>query len=468
MLLAAAAVLQPPVDQRPNILFCIADDWGWPHASIYGEPVVETPAFDRVAREGALFHHAYISSPSCTPSRGAILTGQHFWRLKQNANLWSSLPQEFPVYPEILENAGYHTGHWRKAWGPGKLDVVDRTQNPAGKTYGGFDQFMAARPDGAPFCFWLGASDPHRGYALDSGEKSGMDLSEIRVPTTFPDTPEVRGDIADYFFEVQRFDRDVGAALEKLERMGELENTIVVITGDHGWPFPRGKGNLYDSGSRVPLAVRWPGKIAAGTTRTDFVSLTDLAPTFLLAAGITPRASMTGRSLLDDSSRHIIFGKERHTPAQEAPDMGGTPMRAIRTKEYLYIMNFRPDRWPAGQPDPMKGNILGQWYSDCDNGPTKLQMIANKDESPVSRRLFELSFAKRPAEELYLLGTDPEQLVNVADVPQYKEIKMQLSARLVAELVRTGDERALGNGEAAYEGFPYFGGGGGMKPGFKR
>ena len=151
---------------RPNILFCIADDWGWPHAGAYGDPVVQTPTFDRVAREGALFEHAYVSSPSCTPSRNAILTGQHFWRLGPGANLWSWLEVEHPVYPLLLQEAGYHVGHWRKSWGPGRLALGGyEGEHPAGKGYReGFAAFLEQRPEGAPFCFWLGAWDPHRGY----------------------------------------------------------------------------------------------------------------------------------------------------------------------------------------------------------------------------------------------------------------------------------------------------------------
>ena len=110
----AATVAAPP--SRPNILFCIADDWGWPDAGGYGDPVVKTPAFDRVAREGVLFENAFVTSPSCTPSRNSILTGQVHWRLGAGANLWSSLAPEHPVYPSLLEDAGYHVGHWRKAW----------------------------------------------------------------------------------------------------------------------------------------------------------------------------------------------------------------------------------------------------------------------------------------------------------------------------------------------------------------
>jgi len=115
---------------RPNILFCIADDWGWPHAGAYGDPVVKTPTFDRLAREGVLFEHAYVAAPSCTPCRNAILTGQWHWRLGEGANLWSTLHPRHPVFPYLMEEAGYVVGHWRKAWGPGNWKALGRTRDP--------------------------------------------------------------------------------------------------------------------------------------------------------------------------------------------------------------------------------------------------------------------------------------------------------------------------------------------------
>ncbi|NOR34887.1 MAG: sulfatase-like hydrolase/transferase, partial [Bacteroidales bacterium] len=156
----------------PNILFAIADDWGWPHAGSYGDPVVKTPAFDRLAMEGVLFNHAYISSPSCTPSRNAILTGQYHWRLGPGANLWSTLDPSTPVYPLLLEDAGYKIGRFRKSWGPGDISNWDR--HPAGHDYTdtGFAAFMADRKDDQPFCFFMGTSDPHRPYDRGSGAQS--------------------------------------------------------------------------------------------------------------------------------------------------------------------------------------------------------------------------------------------------------------------------------------------------------
>ncbi len=443
--------------RRPNILFCIADDWGWPDASIAGMPVVQTPTFDRVAREGVMFENAFVSAPSCTPSRGAILTGQWHWRLQEGGNLWSTLPARFDVYPDMLEAAGYHVGYTRKGWAPGFNEPGGRARNPAGSQYKDFAEFLKKRPDGRPFCFWFGSQDPHRPYQWRSGVESGMEIADVRVPAPLPDSETVRTDVCDYYWEVQRFDREVGELIKALEQAGELDNTLVVMTGDNGMPFPRCKSNLYDRGTHVPLAVRWPARVAGGRIVRDFISLSDLAPTFLAAAGLEPTDMMTGRNFLDvltsgksgqvDPQRTLVFtGMERHTTGRAGGV--GYPMRAIRTHDHLYIRNFKPDRWPAGDPEV---------YRDIDNSPTKTYMMEHRDE-PAVKRLFELAFHKRPAEELYDLGKDPNQLENVAGRPQYAEVRKALADELMARLTATGDPRALGGGDV-FDTYPYYGDG---------
>ena len=459
MLSASAAC----ADERPNILFCIADDWGWPHAGVYGDPVVKTPAFDRLAREGVLFENAFVTAPSCTASRNSLLTGQWHWRLGQGANLWSTLHPRHPVFPLLLKEAGYQIGHWRKAWGPGDWRALGRKEDPAGPTFKGLAAFLEARPKGKPFCFWLGASDPHRPYQWQSGAASGIDVTKIRLPADLPDHEIVRHDVADYYFEVQRFDRDVSNALKLLEKANELDNTIVVMTGDHGMPFPRHKCQLYDSGTHVPLAIRWGAKVRPGRRVTDFVSLSDLAPTFLESAGIQVPKQMTGRSLLsvfrseesgriDPARDHVLVGRERHGQAQEKPNPGGYPMRAIRTDGFLYIRNFAPNRWPGGCPDPSLA-IGGNAYGDCDGSPTKTFVIEHQRD-PKYERFYKLAFAKRPAEELYDLKRDPDQLENVAAQADYLDVKQRLAKRLMGELKSTGDPRALGSGDQ-FDKFPY-------------
>lgn len=452
--------------RRPNILFCLADDWGWPHAGAYGDSVVKTPTFDRLAHEGVLFDHAYVSSPSCTPSRNAILTGQYHWQLKEGANLWSTLDVHIPVFPLLLKEAGYHVGWWRKCWGPGDLKVGGYTDShPCGTQYpGGFEQFLADRPDKQPFCFWLGSSDPHRGYQKGSGRDSGIPVDKIPVPAFYPNAEEIRSDLADYYFEVQRFDTDCGNAIKLLEQIGELDNTLIVMTGDNGIPFPRCKSNIYDMGVREPMAIRWGNEVPGGRRVTDFMSFVDLAPTFLEAANIPVPEPMTGRSLLptllskkqgriDAKRDHAVFGKERHTPAQRSPSMDGYPCRGIRTDRYLYIRNFEPDRWPVGAPSNAT-HPMGT-FTDCDDGPTKQFLVDHRDD-PEIKPYYDLAFAKRPAEELYDIQQDPDQLSNLAEHKRYVKIKARLSALLTTELKATSDPRAIGGGEL-FDRYPYRG-----------
>lgn len=451
-------------DKRPNIFLAIADDWGYPHAGAYGDPVVKTPVFDRIAREGVLVKSAFCSSPSCTPSRGALLTGQYHWRLEENANLWSTLQTKFTTYPEILEKAGYFIGKSRKAWGPGRLEPGGRNVDPAGPNFQNFSEFLKTAPVDKPFCYWFGSVDPHRPYEWQSGARSGMELARVKVPAALPDNDLTRNDVADYFFEVQRFDRELGEALKILEETHRLNNTIVIITGDHGMPFPRGKSNLYDLGAHVPLAIRWlDGRIKGEQVIDDFVSLIDLAPTILEAAGIKPQPEMTGKSLLprlrgeskEVHRDHVIYGKERHVPSQETGNRSGYPSRALRNKDFLYIRNFRPELWPNGISDASQAHI-GNSFADTDNGPSKTFLMEHRDD-PEVKRYFELSFAKRPAEELYDLKSDPDQLVNVAGDPKFADTLKRLALQLETELRETSDPRVVGGGER-FDEYPYYGG----------
>ena len=453
---AADSVAKKKPD-RPNILYCLADDWSWPHAGAYGDKVIRTPTFDRLAKEGVLFTHAFCAAPSCTPSRAAMLTGQAPHRLAEGGNLWGFLPNRFQVYPDLLEQSGYAVGFTRKGWGPGNFQAGGWKRNPAGQNFRSLAEFLKAA-SGKPFCFWFGSQDPHRPYAKGSGLAAGMKLADVVVPPCLPDTLEVRSDILDYYLEAQRFDHEVGQLLKLLEAFGQLDNTIVVMTGDNGWPFPRAKANLHDSGTRQPLAVRWPAKVKGGRALDDFVSLTDLAPTFLEAAGLKPLAEMTGRSFLGlltggerPSGRDRVFlERERHANVRKG-DLS-YPVRAVRTKEFLYVRNLRPERWPGGDPEYYKA--VGA-FGDCDGSPTKDLILKMRNDSNTAR-FFELAFAKRPAEELYDLSTDPHQLVNVAAQPEFGPAKRRLRESLDRWTKETADPRATQDDDR-WDTYPYFG-----------
>jgi arylsulfatase A-like enzyme len=458
MALTLESLRRPPqAPRRPNVVIAIADDWSYPHAGVYGDRAVRTPAFDRVAREGMRFTHAFVASPSCTPSRAALLAGQAVHRLREGANLHGFLPKDIPVVPDLLEQAGYAVGFTGKGWGPGRFEAGGRTRNPAGPQFKSFDDFMRERPKDRPFSFWFGSNDPHRPYDEGSGAKGGLAIDRVAVPAYLPDTPVVRSDLLDYYLEVERFDRDLARILETLERAGELENTIVIVTSDNGMPFPRAKANVYDSGARVPLAIRWPGVAAAGTVTDALVSLTDLAPTLLEAAGLAPIDVMTGRTLRpllqgrpQDGRDRVFIERERHANVRRG-DLS-YPVRAIRTKDYLYIRNFRPERWPAG--DPELYFAVGP-FGDIDGGPAKTQLLEARND-PAIARFFQLATAKRPAEELYDVRRDPDQITNLAGRPAHRAVQRQLRDQLDRWLRETGDPRASGDDDR-WDRMPYYG-----------
>ncbi|HYE99543.1 MAG TPA: sulfatase [Planctomycetota bacterium] len=469
--------------RRPNILLAIADDQSWLHASAYGTKAVSTPAFDRVAKAGVLFTQAFAGSPGCSPSRAALLTGRHHWMIEHAGTHASAFSKDYPVYPDLLEAAGYAVGHTGKGWGPGNYKAGGRDRNPAGPAFqsrkteaprkslsttdyaANFEDFLAQRPKDKPFCFWYGAQEPHRDYEKGVGLKSGKRLEDVVVPPFLPDTPEIRSDLLDYFVEIEWFDRHLGRILDAIEKAGELENTLVIVTADNGMPFPRAKANLYEYGIRLPLAVAWPRRAPGGRRVDDLVGFVDLTATILDAAGV--EHTTVGKSLLNvlsydrqgtvDPSRTAVYsGRERHSSSR--PENLGYPCRALRTPDFLYIRNFKPDLWPAGDPQTVdaagKPGPMHGGYHDIDGCPT-LDLLVKRRGEPGIGRFLKLAVDKRPAEELYDVRTDPGCLVNLAGSPEHEEVRKGLSARLEATLRETGDPR-VGPNPDVFETYPRY------------
>lgn len=456
--LAAAPILSAGEPTRPNILFCLGDNYSWLHLPPYGCNVIQAPNFERIAREGVLFRNAFSCAPSCAPSRSGILTGQDIWRLAEGANLHGALPSHLPTFPALLEQAGYSVGYTGKGWAPGSVEAGGRTRNPAGEKFAGFPEFLARRPANRPFCFWYG--DVYSNPLGKPVVKDGVNLDKFRIPGFLPDVEATRDDFYYYFQRLRRLDAAMGEMLQALEGAGQLENTLIVYTADNGMDFPRGYPNLYDYGTHMFMAMRWGKGTKPGRTVDDFVNLIDLAPTFLEIAGLPVPRAMTGRSLMPiltsaasgriDPRRDRVFtARERHAWARRGGL--GYPMRSIRTDDFLYIRNYEPDRWPAGDPDfahPAQGI-----YGDIDRCATKSYMYEHRND-PALQPLFALSFGKRPAEELYHLRTDPEQLRNVAGQAGYAAAQRKLAADLTEYLRATGDPRAQGR-PAPWDAYPY-------------
>lgn len=481
-------VINRTTDNRPNILFVISDDQSFPHASAYGAGWINTPAFDRVARAGVLFTNAFTASPGCSPSRAALLTGKNCWQIEDAGTHASGFPKKYKVYPDILEERGYFVGYTQKGWGPGNWEISGRLRNPAGAPFNvrqlnppttgiakndyaaNFDDFLMKRTLGQPFCFWYGASEPHRVFEKGSGLKAGKKLEDAVVPSFLPDTEEIRSDLLDYALEIEWFDQQLAKMLQLLEESGELENTIVVVTSDNGMAFPRAKANLYEYGNHVPLAISWGKKIAGNRTVHDLVSLIDIAPTFLDLAGIDAHSeeqTMEGRSLKNillsneegwvDSARSAVYAsRERHSSSRW--NNLGYPQRSIRSKDFLYIRNFKPERWPAGSPqkyeqDGQLGDMHGG-YHDIDACPTLDEMIAHRRD-PLIGKFFHWAVDKRPAEELFDIVNDPGCLINLAENAKYKIDLLEHRNKLGGYLMQTEDPRVTGNGDA-YEQYPRY------------
>ena len=465
---------------RPNILFCLADDWSYGHASIAGCPWINTPGFDQVARAGLRFTRAYTPNAKCAPSRSTLLTGRYSWQLKAAANHGCYFPPEFKVYPEVLREAGYFVGYTGKGWGPGlAVDATGKRRSMTGIPFqkrkhrvgvkginpndyaANFADFLAAAPADQPWCFWFGATEPHRAYEYGVGaRKAGKTIASIRhVPAFWPDNEVVRHDMLDYAFEVEHFDRHVGRMLSELKSRDLLDNTIVIVTSDHGMPFPRCKGQACDHSNHVPLAIMWPKGIhAAGRTIDDYVSFADIAPTVIQAAGLkwnsTGMAPMSGRSLFDifrseQSGRtnpardHVLIGKERHDVGR--PHDGGYPIRGIVKHDWLYLHNYETDRWPAGNPET--------GYLNCDGGPTKTEILEAHRKSAGDRH-WKLCFGKRPPEELYHLTDDPDCVHNLIADPRYASLRDELKRQMERELEAQHDPRMAGHGEV-FDHYPY-------------
>jgi N-sulfoglucosamine sulfohydrolase len=382
-------------------------------------------------------------------------------------------PAEFKTYAETLGENGYFVGSTGKTWAPGdpgKIDgkqreltgekfdrekLIPPTSGISNNNYAAnFEDFLNQRPHDKPFCFWFGSLEPHRAYEYNSGIlKGGKHVNDVDdVPDFWPDNETVRTDMLDYAYELEHFDNHLVKMLAELEKRGLLENTIVVVTADNGMPFPRAKGQEYEYSNHLPLAVMWKaGMSTTGRIVDDYISFIDLAPTFLEAAGIDQEKSgmapITGTSFINilksnesgkvTSYRNsVLVGKERHDIGR--PNDEGYPIRGIFKNDMLYLINFKTDRWPAGNPET--------GYLNVDASPTKTECIKAR-KIPEMVKYWQWSFGKRDSEEFYDVKNDPYCLNNLAKNQSLTEIKQLLRNELLDRLKDQHDPRIIGNGD---------------------
>lgn len=466
--------------EKPNILFCIADDASFPHMGANGCSWVKTPGFDRVAKEGIRFTRCYTPNAKCAPSRACILTGRNSWQLEEAVNHWCMFPPKFQTYVEALSSQGYFAGMTAKGWAPGiALDENGKRRKMTGEQYNkrkqksptkkisnndysaNFKDFLDANENGKPWCFWYGSTEPHRAYEYGTGvSKGGKSIDDIeRVPKFWPDTEAVRNDMLDYAFEIEHFDSHLVKMLDELEKRGELDNTLILVTSDNGMPFPRIKGQEYEYSNHLPLAIMWKNGIKKpGRVFEDYVNFIDFAPTFLEMAEVkidnTKMQSTQGQSLMpifnsgdtkssSQNRDHVLIGKERHDIGR--PNDWGYPIRGIVKNDILFLHNFEPTRWPVGNP------VTG--YLNTDGGATKTEILEYNRAKPGDY-IWQLNFGKRFEKELYDVKNDPECMDNLINHPKYQKLAIALEKQMEAELKLQKDPRMFGKGHIL-EGYKY-------------
>ena len=501
---------QPEETRRPNILFAISDDQSFGHTSFSGSNFVKTPAFDRIAAEGIYFTSAFAGSPGCAPSRSALVTGRYHWQNEQSGQHASSWLKKHVPFIDLLDADGYITGRtgkgvspfryardendslWRETdaggithsnitYEPGSADD-ERTTSLINRVnyFENFKYFMENVRDDRPFFFWYGASEPHRAYEQDSWKRTDKRLSDVDLPGFFPDHEIVRGDILDYAVEIEWFDLHLQRMLSYLEEIGELDNTIVIVTSDNGMPFPRAKANCYEYGIHVPFAVRYPAGFPGGRVLDDLVSFSDIAPTILeiTGTGTEGMLPMSGRSILhileskneglvDGSKKYVFAGRERHSASRYLN--WGYPQRAIRSHDFLLIWNMRPERWPAGAPQRIRPGTDGELFplygidekgihhsdhafTDIDAAPVKSFIIENMNDGAV-RPYFDWAHARRPEFELFDIKKDPYNLNNLSGNPAFAAIEDELKEALLQELVKSEDPRVVGPDREVFDSY---------------
>lgn len=436
---------------RPNIVFLLSDDHSYPFVGCYGDTNVRTPTLDGFAAEGMKFHRFFTTAPQCVPSRASLMTGRS--PVAARITRFSSpLPRDEITLPEVLrKEAGYFTGVCGRAYhldGPAgerasasghvldanhlrtfkeRMDFVD--VSPAPRVSERVIEFLKLRPADKPFFLWVNFSDPHHPWDAKSDEP---DPASLKIPAHWPDTPQMRRQLATYCGEVNRLDRQVRQILDVLAQQGLAENTLVVFAGDNGLAFPHGKGSLYDPGLNVPFIVRWPGVVKPNTESRALLSGEDLAPTLLAAAGVAAPARMTGVSFLPllrgdtrPPRKHIFGERGPHGSAPVTVNMrsGGFDLsRAVRSDRYKFIYNCTP--WIPYSPVDSSGE------------PGWREMVAANSAGTLAPELKRTYFTTpREVYELYDLQADPSELNNLSGKPEVAAAERELRAALIEKMI---------------------------------
>ncbi|MCC9604156.1 sulfatase [Stieleria sp. JC731] len=430
-------------DERPNVVLFIADDVSWNDFGCYGNSAARTPNIDRLASEGIRFNNAYLTASSCSPSRSSIVTGRYPHNNGKGAELHQPISVHLPWFPEVLRESGYYTALSGKHHmtttkpGPGEsprpkpFDHVDAGRVP-GDSSGSANwlKVLKDRPKDQPFFFWFASYDAHRGWdgdkQWDPSKYGPMHRAEdVIVPPFLSDDPETRSDLASYYNEVTRFDYRIGVVVDELRREGIFDNTLIFVLADNGRPFPRAKTRLHDSGMKTAFVTSWPKGFAYGSDSNSLVSVIDIAPTVLTAAGCEIPETMQGVAMQplfkssDASIRKYAFS-EHNWHDYEA--FG----RSVRDGEYLYLINERVD-------------LPWQGPADSVRSPSHQQLRKLRDEGKLSKSQADVFLSPRPSAALFKTADDPHHLENIQGDPAYAEVEARLAGVLSQWMDETGD-----------------------------
>ena len=403
---ADEASLQDAADQwhgeQPNILWIMIEDWS-ADLSCYGTPLVQTPVIDELAAEGIRFEHAYTTSPVCSTSRSAMMTGFHQNYIGAHQHRTEDkqpLPHGIKPIPHLLEEAGYFTATMIGA----KTDCNFTTPKPLflGKSW-------KQRKPGQPFYVQATFGGTHRSFVRDP--ERPIDADQVELPPYYPNVPLARRDWANGLETVQVVDRQVGELLQELEDDGLADNTIVFFIGDHGRCHVRGKQFLYEAGVRIPLIVRWPKHIKPGSVSSELVSSLDICQTIVKLAGARPKHELHGLYLFGEDieqRQYIHFNRDKMDSTHDA-------MRAVRSDRYKLIHNLMPERAYCQLNEykerqyPMLA-LMNVLYMQGKLNPTQARFMADT----------------KPEFELYDLANDPHEINNLADDPRHASVKAEL------------------------------------------
>ncbi len=428
--LGATAGLFAASPTRPNLVIFLADDHSMLDSTVYGAKDVKTPNMQRIAQAGLVFERAFVASPSCAPSRGAMLTGLMPFRNGAEPN--HSKPRaDIKKLPAYLQELGYEVVAF------GKVSHYQHTVD-YGFDYFAHDKFhediaipegikwLRARKSDKPLCIFYGTNWPHVPWPT---ENEGFDPNTLTVPKTHVDTPRTREARAKYYAAVARMDAEIGNVYDAAkEVLGE--NTFFLESADHGAQWPFGKWSCYDGGIRVPMIAVWPGHIAAGARTNAMVSWIDILPTLVEVAGGTAPQGIDGRSfagVLRDPKRE--HRDKIYTTHSGDGRMNVYPTRSVRTSDWKYIHNLHPEFYYTTHVDLVQ----------AEDGPAYFNSWREKAKTDPAAAAVVHRYHERPAEELYDLRVDPLELKNLAGDPAQASRLAAMRADVDAWMKENGD-----------------------------